>query len=325
MRAVPLGRLYLLGAVCGDWHLNCAARPIIERLSELSKRTKAELLLVVATVFWGATFVMVKGALSDASPLLFIALRFLLAGFLMWLAMARGRIGRRAVLPSLLLGTVLFAGFGFQTWGLVYTTPSRSAFVTGFSVILVPLISHFSGYRLGRGNAAAAALGLAGIYFLVVPSGMEMRVVNRGDLLTLLGAISFAIHIVLLGTYSRRISFMQFAPGQIMVVGMIAILAVPFAPVKAPHWTSNLVFAIVATAIFATAFAFSAQVWAQRYTPPAHAALIFALEPVFAMLTSLIVTGEHFGAKEFLGFTLILAGMIVSERWGGTMPAPVEG
>jgi drug/metabolite transporter (DMT)-like permease len=149
--------------------------------------------------------------------------------------------------------------------------------------------------------------------------------VNRGDLLTLFAAISFAFHIVLLGTWSRRISFMQLAPAQIMVVGAIAVLAAPFAPAAPLHWTAGLVFAVVVTAVFATAFAFSAQVWAQQYTPPAHTALIFALEPVFALLTSLIVTGEHFGAKEVLGFALILAGMVVSERWGGTLPAPVEG
>ena len=289
----------------------------------MSKRTKAELLLVAATFFWGATFVIVKGALADASPLVFVALRFLLAGLLMWLIMARGRIERRAVLPSLLLGTLLFSGFAFQTWGLVYTTPSKSAFVTGFSVILVPLVSHFSGYRLGRGNAAAAGLGLAGLYFLVLPSGIGA--VNRGDLLTLLAAISFAFHIVLLGTWSRRISFTQLAPVQIMVVGAIAIVAAPFSSGTALHWTGGLVFAVVVTAVFATAFAFSAQVWAQQYTPPSHTALIFALEPVFALLTSLIVTGEHLGGKEILGFVFILAGMIVSERWGGTLPAPVEG
>jgi drug/metabolite transporter (DMT)-like permease len=289
----------------------------------LSTRTKAELLLVAATFFWGATFVIVKGALSDASPLVFIALRFLLAGLLMWLFMARGRIERRAVLPSLLLGTLRFSGFAFQTWGLVYTTPSKSAFVTGFSVILVPLISHYSGYRLGRGNVAAAALGLAGLYFLVLPSGIGA--VNRGDLLTLLAAISFAFHITLLGTWSRRISFTQLAPVQILVVGAIAILAAPFAPAAPLHWTVGLVFAVVVTAVFATAIAFSAQVWAQQYTPPAHTALIFALEPVFALLTSIIIIGEHLAGKEIVGFVLILAGMIVSERWGGNMPAPVEG
>lgn len=289
----------------------------------MSQRAKAELLLVMATFFWGATFVVVKSALADASPLLFIALRFLLAGLLMWWVMARGRIERKAVLPCLLLGLLLFAGFAFQTWGLLYTTPSKSAFVTGFSVILVPLISHFSGYRLGRGNAAAAGLGLVGLYFLVLPSGVA--VVNRGDLLTMFAAISFAIHIVLLGTWSQRISFTQLAPGQILVVGTIAVLAAPFAPAPTLHWTGRLIFAVAVTAIFATAFAFSAQVWAQQYTPPAHTALIFALEPVFALLTSIIVTGERFRGKEFLGFALVLTGMIVSERWGGTPPAPVEG
>lgn len=289
----------------------------------MTKSTKAQLLLVVATFFWGATFVIVKGALSDASPLMFIALRFLLAGLLMWWVMARGRIERKALLPSLLLGTLLFAGFAFQTWGLLYTTPSKSAFVTGFSVILVPVVSVLSGYRLSRGNTAAAALGLVGLYFLVLPSGIG--VVNRGDLLTLFAAIAFAFHIVMLGTWSRRISFMQLAPAQILVVGTIAIVAAPFAPVTALHWTGRLVLAVVVTAIFATAFAFGAQVWAQQYTPPAHTALIFALEPVFALLTSIIVTGEHLGGKEILGFVLILAGMVVSERWGGTPPAPVEG
>ncbi len=286
----------------------------------MSKRTKAELLLLAATFFWGATFVIVKGALADASPLMFVAMRFLLAGLLMWLLMARGRIERRAVLPSLLLGTLLFSGFAFQTWGLVYTTPSKSAFVTGFSVILVPLVSHFSGYRLSRGNMAAACLGLAGLYFLVLPSGISA--VNRGDLLTLFAAISFAFHIVLLGTWSRRISFTQLAPVQIIVVGTIAILAVPFSSGTALHWTGSLVFAVVVTAVFATAFAFSAQVWAQQYTPPSHTALIFALEPVFALLTSLIVAGEHLGGKEVLGFALILVGMVISERWGGNPARP---
>jgi drug/metabolite transporter (DMT)-like permease len=301
----------------------CNGAPNDKMFSDLTKRAKAELLLVLATFFWGVTFVIVKGALADASPMVFVALRFLLAGLLMWLVMARGRIERRVILPSLLLAAALFLGFAFQTWGLLYTTPSRSAFVTGFSVILVPLFSHFSGYRLGRGIAAAAALGLAGLYFLVLPSGLGA--VNRGDLLTLFAAIAFAIHIVLLGTWSRRIPFQQFAPVQILMVGAIALLVAPFAPAAPLHWTGRLVFAVAVTAIFATALAFGGQVWAQQYTPPAHTALIFALEPVFALLTSILVTGEHLGGKEILGFILILAGMIVSERWGGTLPAPVEG
>jgi drug/metabolite transporter (DMT)-like permease len=218
---------------------------------------------------------------------------------------------------------LLFTGFAFQTWGLTLTTPSKSGFITGFSVILVPLIALFYGHPMRAANAAGAGLGLLGLYFLVLPSGMVS--VNRGDVLTLFGAAAFAVHIVLVGTYTRRHSFLHLAPGQIMVVAILSTVAIPFAPSTTLHWTVRLIFAIVVTAIFATAFAFGSQVWAQQYTPPAHTALIFALEPVFAALTSRLVIHEHLGGKVLLGSAFVLAGMVISEVWGGTGPAPVEG
>jgi drug/metabolite transporter (DMT)-like permease len=291
----------------------------------LSQRTKAELLLVATTLIWGSTFVIVKGALADASPFPFLAVRFILAGLLMIFFMARGRLPRATLLPVVLLGILLFSGYAFQTWGLVTTTPSKSAFITGFSVILVPLISLFHGYRMRAANVAGAGLGLLGIYLLVLPSGLAS--VNRGDVLTLFGAVAFALHIVAVGIYTRRHSFLHLAPGQILLVGILAAIAVPCSPSGTVHlhWTARLLFAILVTAIFATAFAFSSQVWAQQYTPPAHTALIFSLEPVFAALASRIVTKEHLGGRVLLGSVLILAGMVVSEVWGGTLPAPVEG
>lgn len=289
----------------------------------MSQRSKAEILLVVTTFIWGSTFVIVKGALLDASPFPFLAIRFILAGLLMWLVMGRGRLDRQALVPSLVLGILLFAGFAFQTWGLTSTTPSKSAFITGVSVILVPLISLFHGYRLRAANLSGAGLGLLGLYFLVLPSGLGA--VNRGDLLTLFGAISFAVHIVLVGAYTHRFSFQHLAPGQILVVGIVATLAVPIGPAWVVHWSGRLIFALAVTAIFATGFAFGIQVWAQQYTPPAHTALIFALEPVFAALTSRLVIGEHLGGKVLVGSALILAGMVISEMWGGAAPAPVEG
>jgi drug/metabolite transporter (DMT)-like permease len=289
----------------------------------LSQRSKADFLLVVTTFIWGSTFVIVKGALQDASPFPFLAIRFILAGVLMWLVMGRGRLDRQALVPSLVLGVFLFAGYAFQTWGLTSTTPSKSAFITGFSVILVPLISLLHGYRLRAANLGGAGLGLLGLYFLVLPSGLSA--VNRGDLLTMFGAVSFAVHIVLVGGYTRRFSFQHLAPGQILVVGIVAALAVPVGPAWIVHWSGRLIFALAVTAIFATGFAFGIQVWAQQYTPPAHTALIFALEPVFAALTSRLVIGEHLGGKVLVGSAFILAGMVVSEVWGGAAPAPVEG
>lgn len=279
-----------------------------------SVRSKAEILLVVVTFFWGATFVVVKEALADASPLVFIAARFIAAGILLFLVFGRKRPDRRALKPSLILGCLLFLGYLFQTWGQEYTAPSKCAFITTFSVVLVPLILALMGVPLRRSSAAGALLGLAGIYLLVAPSGIDG--VNRGDVLTLFCAVAFAVYIVLLAGYSREHSYADLVPAQILLVGILACIGLPFGHGWRLHWTWGLGLAIALTAIFATAFAFAVQNWAQRYVPPAHAALIFALEPVFAVLVSILMTRERLGGRVLTGSALILVGMIVSERWG---------
>jgi len=289
----------------------------------MSQRTKAEALLVLVTFIWGSTFVIVKEALNDASPLVFIAIRFTAAGILLFFALRQGRMDRRAIVPGLILGLFLFGGYIGQTSGLNYTTPSKAAFITGFSVILVPLIMLAHGARMHAANLAGALLGLGGIYFLVLPSGLAA--VNRGDVMVLFGSVSFAVHIVLVGAYTKRFSFRHLVPLQIFATGALATLVLPLDRSLHLHWTAGLVFAFLVTALLATGFAFSVQNWAQQYTPPAHTALIFALEPVFAALASRVLTGERLSGKVLLGCGLILVGMVVSELWGGSAPSPVEG
>ena len=289
----------------------------------MTQRTKAEALLVLVTFIWGSTFVIVKEALNDASPLVFIAIRFIAAGLLLFVALRKGPMERRAIVPGIILGVFLFGGYIGQTNGLTYTTPSKAAFITGFSVILVPLIMLARGARMHGANITGALLGLSGIYFLVLPSGLAA--VNRGDVLVLIGSISFAVHIVLVGNYTQKFSFRHLVPLQIFTVGALATLALPLDQRRHLNFTIGLFLAFVITALLATGFAFSVQNWAQQYTPPAHTALIFALEPVFAALTSRFLTGERLSGKVLLGCGLILVGMVVSELWGGSAPSPVEG
>jgi drug/metabolite transporter (DMT)-like permease len=247
----------------------------------------------------------------------------MLAGLLLLAILGRGRVEWRTIFPGSILGLFLFAGYLFQTWGLIYTTPSKSAFLTGFSVILVPLLLVLFGVRVGSVTLLGGVLGLFGIYLLVAPSGMAT--VNRGDMLTLAGSLSFAVHIVLVGHYTKKFSFLHLVPVQVLVVGLLSLVALSIVPDQTLHWTGRLAVAILVTAVLATGVAFSVQNWAQQYTPAAHTALIFALEPVFAALFSRLVMGEHLGGRVLLGSGLILAGMIVSEIWGGSLPSPVEG
>lgn len=277
-------------------------------------RSKAEILLIVVTFFWGITFVLVKQALADASPLAFIAARFVLAGAFLILAYGLRPRNRRALGPALILGAVLFAGFVFQTWGQEFTTPSKCAFITAFSVILVPAFMAFLGVPLKRASVFGAGFGITGIYLLVAPSGL--RSINRGDVLTLIGAAGFAVYIILVGRYSLVYSFRDLAPVQILFVGLLACGGIASHHAWRFHWTGFLGLAIAITAVFSTAFAFAAQNWAQRYVPAAHTALIFALEPVFAAMTSYVVINERLGRTAMLGAAFILLGMVVSEAWG---------
>ncbi len=289
----------------------------------LSQRLKAELLLTLAAMIWGATFVVVKDALAFATPSAFLAVRFTAAGILLFIFMSRGRFGAATLGRGFLLGLFLYGGYLFQTTGLLYTTPSKSAFITGFAVVLVPFIQVMHGFRIRTATVAGAALGLGGIYLLVLPRGLAA--VNRGDVLTLVAACAFAVHIVLVGVYTRRDSFRQLVSIQILTVGLLAFASWPLGMPFKITWSAELVAALAVTAVLATSMAFSVQNWAQQFTPPAHTALIFALEPVSAAITSWIVLDERLGGRLFIGAALIFAGMVISELWGGEQPRPVEG
>ena len=289
----------------------------------MSRRARAELLLVVIAAIWGTTFVVVKGALADASPLAFIAIRFCLSALLLVVVLGGGfrGLGRDVLAAGLLQGVFLFGGYALQTWGLIFTTPTKSAFITGFSVVLVPLILAAGGAPLRGSSLAAGLAGLAGLYVLLAPSAADG--INPGDLLTLGGAISFAFQIVLVGRYADRLPLRAVVPVQIAAVGLLATLSLPLSGHIRLAWTPSLVGAFAVTSVFATAFAFTGQNWAQQYTPASHTALIFSLEPVFAAITSRLVVGERMGARFLGGCLLILGGMVISELWGGRL-SPVE-
>ena len=292
----------------------------------MSRKLKADLLLVSCTLIWGATFVLVKDALADASVFVFLALRFLLATAVLILMYGRelrtaGASGLRA---GAIIGCCMFGGYAFQTAGLALTTPSKAAFITGFFVVLVPvLLAMFGSRRVPVWVWFGALSAFAGLYFLAVPAS-GLAALNRGDLLVLGCALMFALHVISIGHYSVRYSAGALTLIQVSITTLLTILCVPlfaFIGAERPRvvWTPGLIVAVLATGIFATALAFSVQVWAQQYTSANHAAIIFALEPVFAGLTSYVFYHERLGARSMAGAALILGGILIAELLG---PAP---
>jgi drug/metabolite transporter (DMT)-like permease len=289
----------------------------------MNQRTRADVSLVLCSLLWGSTFVIVKSSLDRVSVFLFLAVRFTLAAALM--AAFRPRALRRLQQDELLAGAALgffmFCGYAFQTAGLLYTTPAKSGFVTGSSVVLVPLLlAIFWGKRLTAwvyGGAIAAAIGL---YFLTVPAE-GIAHLNRGDLLSFAGAAFYAIHIILVGEYTREHGAAALSILQVAACAMLAWLGAAgahvsgFEPARlAFGW--ELALGIAVCAIFATAVAFSIQLWAQQYTTSSHAAIIFTLEPVFAVISSYLLIGERLGPRAILGAAFVLAGILLAELFG---------
>ena len=274
----------------------------------------ADLALVGLTFIWGATFVVVKNALDSASTILFLALRFTLAAAVLALVFRRrlARPNSAALRVSAAAGAALFLGYLFQTLGLRLTTPAKSAFLTGLSVVLVPILGGLL-YRTRPTWQAWAGVtcGVAGLYLLLSPAGVWRM--GAGDWLTLACAVAFALHILVLGRFSHRVGVADLSVIQVSVAALLSLASFWWAEDPFVRWTTPLVGAVLACGLLATALAFSVQTWAQRFTSPTHTALIFTLEPVFAALTSYVVMGESLEGRALGGAALILAGILVSE------------
>lgn len=295
----------------------------------MTDRLKADLALVFCALVWGATFVLVKNALADASVFAFLAARFVLAALFIALMFRKSLASakRADIRVGLLIGVFMFAGYAFQTVGLISTTPSKAAFITGSSVVLVPILHGiFWKSKIGIWVWLGALAALAGLYFLTVPR-TGLGNLNHGDLLVGACAVVFALHILLVGHFSPKHPVGALSFFQVAMTAALSILAVPVAsavhlePAKF-HPSTQMIAAVVMTALFATAIAFSIQIWAQQRTTPSHTAIIFALEPVFAGVTSYVMLGEVLSGRALGGAGLILAGIILVEVMGGAPVAP---
>lgn len=283
-----------------------------------SLRLRADLSLVLVSAIWGSTFVIVKDALDQVSTMLFLAIRFSIAALALAVLFGRHAATRhhlsraRELRAGFWVGLALFSGYVVQTAGLRYTTAAKAGFITGFYVPLVPLIGALFYRRMPRvAELAGVALATVGMTLLTMP-GLDWRI-GRGDLLVLGCAFAFAIHIVLLSHFSKHVPFEKLTLYQIAVGALLGLGSFWWIEPVRWHLSGNVVFALTLTSLFATAFAFAVQTWAQQFTTPTRTALIFSLEPVFAWVTSFLLAGEVLSGRALIGAALILAGILAVE------------
>lgn len=281
----------------------------------------ADLLLLLVTLVWGSSFVIVKDAIATMAPMTFIAVRFLIAGLvlLVWHIVRAGprdwpRATREFYVGGILTGLVLLFSYATQTLGLLTVAAGKAAFLTGLYVVIVPVASRaLLRATPDRASVIGVILATAGLGLLSLKLPVQ---VAPGDILVFLCAFGFAAHIMLISRYSGYGDPVFFAAIQLLVVsaGSFIYALIGERPLAVPPgaWTS-----ILFTALACTSFAFLTQTAVQRYTSATHTALIFSGEPVFGAVFAWWLGGEVLLTREIVGAGCILMGMLVSELGPG--------
>ncbi len=283
-----------------------------------TKTFKSELLLLLAALIWGTTFVAQRLAMEHIGPFVFNACRFGVGGLVlvpwMWrirrVSLEKTKTGRwnSPLVGGILVGVFLFAGATFQQKGLVSTTAGKGGFITGMYVVLVPLMGLFWGHRITAGIGAGTALAVIGLYFLSITENVT---IEKGDLLVLIGTVFWAIHVLAVGHYARRVHALFIAAIQCFVCSLLSwIAAFVYEPIDAAGILAAAE-PILYAGVFSAAVAFSIQVFGQRTCPPAPASIIMSMETVFAALAGWIILGERLSSRNLLGCALMLAGMLI--------------
>ncbi len=280
------------------------------------KSIQAEIYLLIIVIIWGSTFALIKGVIDTIPPYTYLVYRFLLAALILvvifWKRLKKLNI--MILKKGSLIGIFLFLGYTLQTVGLKYTTATKAGFITGFSVVLVPIISFLLlKEKVSRDSVIGVALATLGLWFLNYNSSFSF---NLGDFLVLLCAFSFAMHIISVGLFSKKLDYVLLAITQITVVFVLSLFMALIFERSAIHlsYSSDIWWSILITGIFATALAFYMQNRFQRHSTATKTAIIFSGEPLFAAIFAYILIGEKVGLIAWAGGLLIIFGMIVSQK-----------
>lgn len=281
-------------------------------------RLKADLTLLLVSIIWGSAFVAQRIAGQMGSVYLFNGARYLLAALVVLPFAIRAvravdplyKISREQYKWMFAVGFVLFGGSAVQQLGLLYTTAGNAGFITSLYVVLVP-VALFLLWREKSHWISIVAVLLAGVgaFFLSTGGRFEVR---AGDVIELVGALFWTLHVIMLGKYASKFESMSFSVGQLIVCGLLN-LGIGLFVEKSMPWNFPLLGAIAYTAFFSLGLCYTLQIWAQRHTPPADAALILSLESVFAVISGWFLLDERLAAIQVFGCVLIFIAVLLSQ------------
>ena len=276
-------------------------------------KSQADVGLLSVTVFWGTTFVLSKLTLTEVPLSMYLFLRLTLAALILDLYALRfvKSLSRKTLLHGAILGIFLYLSYLFQMWGIQYTKASNAGFLTGISVILVPVFGYVF-FRFKPAPNVLLGISLATVGLLLL-TGANPLAWNKGDALVLICAVVVAFHVIFTGKFAPQSNVYLLTAVQLSVVSILTLFALPFAGLSLPSLSARSVLILIYLALFGTVYTFLMQTSMQRFTTTARTALVFSMEPVFAALFAYLIAGEVLGLGAWLGGIFIVLGMITAE------------
>jgi len=297
-------------------------------INAFRKRFKGEIALLIITVIWGATFPIIKESLNDSTPFIFVAVRFSIASILIlpfFLPKVK-MLNKQTLKAGLVLGVLMFGGFVTQTIGLNHTTATKSGFITGSVVVMIPFLQFYMEKKVPtKGAIFGTILVFIGLLFLSSGGNDLISFItdlggsfNFGDFMTLVCAIIFAHYVVYIDIYTNKYEFIYLFSLQIFTTALLGILSASFIGISDLGeirfvLTESLIFGLLYTGILATVVNIGIQTKFQKLITPTKAGIIYSFEPIFAAIFAFFLLNEKISNFGFIGMGLIFFGLISSE------------
>lgn len=278
------------------------------------KKMYANLMLVSVTIIWGGGFIATAGALDSISPFYVMMIRFVGASILpIIISFSKlKQLNRMERKHGIIAGVFLFLAFAFQTFGLQYSTPSKNAFLTATNVVFVPyLLWIFLKRRPSKKEIIASILCLCGIALLTLKK--EAMMLTIGDLLSLICALFFALHIIALERYSAHIDAIAMTAMQMFTAGVLSTICALCFETPPTSWNANAIGNIAYLIFVSTLLAYLIQTYAQKFTTANTASLILSMEALFASIFSFVILHEVMSGQMIVGAVLIFASILYIE------------
>lgn len=293
-------------------------------VSFIPQISKAEIVLILITVLWGGTFLLVKHAMTVSGPMFFVGLRFAAAALIVGVFSLK--VMRAMTLVEIragvLIGAAIMLGYGLQTVGLQSIPSSQSAFITALYVPFVPLLQWLVlGRRPGLMPSLGIALAFSGLMLLSGPGGASLAF-SPGEIATIISAVAIAAEIIMISAYGGKVDVRRVTVVQLATASMLSFLMIVPTGEQLPDFSWLLLISAIGLGAMSAVIQVAMN-WAQKTVSPTRATVIYAGEPVWAGIVGRLA-GERLPGVALIGAGLIIAGVIVSEMKRRTASPPSE-